>query len=747
MTAKRTSPTANADYSVINLCTAIWALRFVLSNPNSSLWARDADDFLKLVGEHLTWTNASLETLLDETALEEGERDEVREIGFQQAWLRFRDDYNHPHERSIINAFRRLARSEKGLIHRVIKSSLTHLEKQIAKTRDPMTANSRMLQKILGLSDADCAVLDFSAQMMQSQYLRAFAHLVPVRSFDEAVHSLAIMLDVEQQEAANALKSSGLLVEYGLIEICRAPSDLEALLTVPDNVQACLTEQHGCLEEMMLHFVRPAKTTCLTNEDYPHLAHDHLALSRFFHGSREQRAKGVNIMFYGEPGTGKTEFAKVLARESGFNLYEVASANKFGESLNRAERLASLRISLRFLADNKNALLLFDEIEDIFPNPDDVNLERLTRNKSNYYGKAWMNHTLETNPVPVIWVSNTISQIDPAYLRRFSYHMEVRKPPFRVRHRIAEKYLHTTSVSRDFIQQVAQKSALTPALIESAARVVSLSKVDDSQEAERLVSRVIHQCQTAMGLNDSSDLRSSPTAYHLDYLNLDSRHSIDQIAKSLRLNPTATLCFYGLPGTGKTALAEYLAEELDRPLLAKRASDILSKWLGGSEKNIAKMFREAEHEGAILFLDEADSLLRDREGASRSWEVSQVNELLQQIERFSGIFICATNLFGNLDAAALRRFTFKIAFRAMTPEQREKMFVKEALQGDALQLEDAARRRLQRLDSLVPGDFAVVKRQSRMLGVLPAPEAFLAELEAECKMKSDKQSRAIGFMA
>ena len=159
------------------------------------------------------------------------------------------------------------------------------------------------------------------------------------------------------------------------------------------------------------------------------------------------------------------------------------------------------------------------------------------------------------------------------------------------------------------------------------------------------------------------------------------------------------------------------------------------------------MFREAESEGAILFLDEADSLLRNRENASRSWEVSQVNELLQQMERFNGIFICATNLFADLDAAALRRFTFKISFKAMTPQQRERMFVQESLLGDYEILDDSTRRRLHRLDSLVPGDFAVVKRQSRMLGTIPEPADFLAELEAECSMKSNKQGRAIGFTA
>ena len=158
------------------------------------------------------------------------------------------------------------------------------------------------------------------------------------------------------------------------------------------------------------------------------------------------------------------------------------------------------------------------------------------------------------------------------------------------------------------------------------------------------------------------------------------------------------------------------------------------------------MFREASAEQGVLLLDEADSFLRNREGAQKSWEVSQVNELLQQMERFDGVFICATNLFAQIDAAALRRFAFKIAFKAMLPEQRVRMFVQEALASDEQQMNRNIQDRLNRLESLVPGDFAVVNRQSKLMGVNPTPEQFLDELESECRVKPSSRSRAIGFV-
>lgn len=83
---------------------------------------------------------------------------------------------------------------------------------------------------------------------------------------------------------------------------------------------------------------------------------------------------------------------------------------------------------------------------------------------------------------------------------------------------------------------------------------------------------------------------------------------------------------------------------MGRPLLVRRGSDLMSMWLGGSEKNVAEAFREAEAENAVLLIEEVDSFLQDRRGAQRSWEVTLVNEMLTQMESFEGLFIASTNL-------------------------------------------------------------------------------------------------------
>jgi hypothetical protein len=193
-------------------------------------------------------------------------------------------------------------------------------------------------------------------------------------------------------------------------------------------------------------------------------------------------------------------------------------------------------------------------------------------------------------------------------------------------------------------------------------------------------------------------------------------------------------------------LAEHIAHALGKPLMIRQASDLVSKFVGETEQNMARMFEEAQTEEAVLLLDEADSFLRSRRMAERNYEVTEVNEMLQGMERFGGVFICTTNLFDELDEAALRRFTFKIRFKPLEVAQREAMFVTEALAGEAGGLTAEQRHRLAALDQLAPGDFAAVKRQVDILGVPFDADEFLAQLESEHRVKPEvRQRRSIGF--
>ncbi len=137
-----------------------------------------------------------------------------------------------------------------------------------------------------------------------------------------------------------------------------------------------------------------------------------------------------------------------------------------------------------------------------------------------------------------------------------------------------------------------------------------------------------------------------------------------------------SLLFTGPPGVGKTATAEAIAAALDKPILVVDYSAIQSCWVGETEKNLVRAFREAADEDAVLFWDEADSVCYNRDSAQRSWEVSQVNMLLKELEVFEGVCILATNRDLVLDPALERRIRRRLRFEPPTGPMAAKIWQK-----------------------------------------------------------------------
>jgi SpoVK/Ycf46/Vps4 family AAA+-type ATPase len=128
------------------------------------------------------------------------------------------------------------------------------------------------------------------------------------------------------------------------------------------------------------------------------------------------------------------------------------------------------------------------------------------------------------------------------------------------------------------------------------------------------------------------------------------------------------LLFTGPPGTGKTYTAEAIAGALGKKLCVVDYSMLESCWVGETEKNIARLFKDVAASGGVLFLDEADAVLRARNPDEPSWATREVNVLLKTIEEFSGILIMATNLNPVLDKALARRVDMVVEFD--NPDER-----------------------------------------------------------------------------
>jgi SpoVK/Ycf46/Vps4 family AAA+-type ATPase len=632
-----------------------------------------------------------------------------------------------------------------------VRTALKQLHNEMSSSAIPkvpshtqLAKNIQWLAKAIGLNSTEQAILHFRVVASRHLPLRScLDHMGNCIDQLFTIKLLARLLGEPESEVEEALRPSAKLLLTGLLSISNRLSGVMERISLLNGLADSLYGVHTNPYTLFKGNFTEADTPRLSKDDYPHLKEDIAILESYLLQALENKQPGVNVLIYGTPGSGKTEFVKMLAHEIGRPLFEVATENSAGAPILRANRFRSFRLSQHILATNDALpLILFDEVEDVFrsgPNDDEDE-----KDSGNPIGmKGWINKLLEGNSIPSFWLSNNLGCLDKAFVRRFDYIIELNAPPRSVRSKILDQYLEGVDVSASWKANMAEHEHLNPAVIERAAKVIEcMTPQKTDMPTEVALNRILGNTLEALGLPRSPKGFSQPvTGYRLEILNTDT--DISDVCKGLSEHGEGRLCLYGPPGTGKTAFGRYLAESLDRPLMVRRASDILGPYVGMTEHNMAKMFREADEENAVLLLDEADTFLRDRNGATRSWEVSEVNEMLTQMESFEGIFIASTNLMESLDAAALRRFDLKVKFDYLKPEQAWMIFKDTAEKFD-LEVDDRHRLALDTLRLLTPGDFANVTRQSRLRKIESA-DILVSLLTAECTIKPGAKLRKIGF--
>jgi ATP-dependent 26S proteasome regulatory subunit len=358
--------------------------------------------------------------------------------------------------------------------------------------------------------------------------------------------------------------------------------------------------------------------------------------------------------------------------------------------------------------------------------------------------KGWFNQMLENNRQPVFWISNSIETLDPAFSRRFDFILEVPIPPKTQRGRILRKKAGNLA-SPGLIEHLAGIEHLAPAVITRARNVIqSIKHGIPKADRDAALTHVIGGILKAQGHPDPARATIQmvqPGLYDISHLNTSA--DLPQIAANLRKNPSARLCLYGPPGTGKTSFGHWLADEIGQPLLVRKASDLLSPFVGMTEQKIARTFETAKQDGAVLLIDEVDSFLQDRTHAKHSWEVTQINEMLTQIESFPGILIASTNLIDQLDPASMRRFDIKLHFGYLLPDQTGHLLVSYCRNLGLPRPTSTDLELASMMEVSTPGDFAAVARQHRFQPFRDAG-CLLQAVIAESDLKTNR-SRRIGF--
>jgi ATP-dependent 26S proteasome regulatory subunit len=629
----------------------------------------------------------------------------------------------------------------------IVRARLRELHREAEHKPDKalppiLRANIDRLADLVGMSEAECRVLGFTTLLHHEQELDKAADTLGALSSSAIVDVLAALLDLPEYEVRNALSSQGVLARSGLLSVDRSGTkQLRAKLDLLSNQFAdSILESESDPVALLRDMVAPSAAARLSLADFGHLDEALAILKPYLAQAVAGNQQGVNIFVYGAPGTGKSELARALAAALGCELFEVASEDEDGDPVTGERRLRAYRAAQSFF-DRRRAILLFDEVEDVFGDSGNALGFRSTAHRR----KAWLNRTLEQNRVPTLWLSNSIDGIDPAFMRRFDVLVEVPVPPRAQRERILQATCGDLA-DAPTLARMAQAESLAPAVVDRAASVVRAIRDQfdagaSARALEWLASRTL-EAQGHRGL-DAGSAAQLPSHYDPAILNADT--DLPALAAGLAHTRNARLCLYGPPGTGKSAFGRWLSDQLGMPLLLKSASDLMSKWVGDSEKAIAAAFRQAEREGALLMLDEVDSFLRERAGAQHSWEVTRVNEMLTRMESFSGIFIASTNLMEGIDAAALRRFDLKIRFGYLEPDQDalmlERLCAALGLEAPAPPLLGRARH----LALLTPGDFAALARRHRFTPFAGSAQMVEA-LEQECMLKRGR-SAPIGFLA
>jgi DNA polymerase III delta prime subunit len=449
-------------------------------------------------------------------------------------------------------------------------------------------------------------------------------------------------------------------------------------------------------------------------------------------------ATPTHILFYGEAGTGKTQLARYLAQSIGGKVLEVIPGERLYDHRN------NLLVTHNLMRKDQGHFLIIDEADKLLETWSPL---------FNFFGrcdaekKGWLDYFLEKPGPSAIWIVNDASKMPESVIRRFTFSLPFHKLGAKARESIwvrKQADLGSNLLTEESMAKLASEFEVSPGIISQA-----LSKsLEVGPESESQLNMYLYK-----QLNAHLELSNRKSRI----INVTPNYRPQALVTNPPINDILTrltswcdrnrdvcveertglkMLFYGVPGTGKTELAKYLARQLDVEFKHTRVSEILSPFLGQSEINLAYIFETMSKSMSLIVIDEIESFLYKRDIARRPHELSLVNEFLVCLERFNGIFIGSTNRPGDLDPAAIRRFQLKVEFRPLAQSGRVELFESFLVPISGESLTEGQMKNLSQLGQLVPADFSTVA--DLMNFSLPGSVDNLSLLEA---LENEAKSR------
>jgi SpoVK/Ycf46/Vps4 family AAA+-type ATPase len=564
---------------------------------------------------------------------------------------------------------------------------------------EPLERNARFAATEFTLVDVERDILLLALRLRRRRQLGQFCNAAQC-ALRDPLRVISALLARDLDAVQSSLAPGARLRICGLIEFDGDDiyeNSFMAMLAISQPAAEAMLAPHADRDAWRAALIGRPCASGLPWDCFDHLGAIAPLAARVITAAAAHGEMGIHILLAGPPGTGKTEFARALATRAGVALYAAGEeANREGSEPSRSARGAALRLSLTLLSQRRDAAVLLDEAEDLLDSTRSFGARR------DAFSKVFLNRTLEQAPVPVLWTCNEIGWMDPATLRRMTLVVQMPIPDAARRAAIWESVLDREALvlppgAKDIL---AARWPVSAGIAAGSARAARLA--DGGLAALEIALAGVAE---AVGLTATADVAPAPA---FDPTLTVCAEDLEALCTRLA-RPGAvrrwSLCLSGPPGTGKSAFAHYLARRLALPVLQKRASDLLSMWVGGSEKAIAAAFAEARAKEAVLLIDEVEALLFDRGAATRAFEVSQVDEMLTWMEHHPLPFVCTTNLPDRLDSAVPRRFALKLRFNTLDPARAARAFrrILDAEPPGPLP------------EGLTPGDFSIVRRKAELL--------------------------------
>lgn len=462
----------------------------------------------------------------------------------------------------------------------------------------------------------------------------------------------------------------------------------------------------------------------------------------------------TNLLLFGAVGAGKTEYARSLAQKAGFKPYIFKNNIEVDEYDNSGNKALS-RLNCLLSLKKKDAVIIVDEAESILDTARGDLFSILLGDGVNSKKKGTVNAMLENSENKVIWILNYTDSLDESTRRRFTYSIRFSEMTNTMLKNIAGTKLNKIEMSsglRNQLVELCGKYHVTGASVDNMVKTIQGIDLADTTEEIVLgdVNKVL-EANSALIYGKSKMREKVKSSYDLSVLNTSIQPEkivsmIENAQKFAEKHGTddagIRMLFYGASGTGKTELARYIAQKLNKKIVLKRASDIFNKYVGESEKNVQMAFEEAEASGDILLFDEADSFFADRNDAEQNWERTMVNEFLTQMEEFKGILICTTNLRKIMDSAMQRRFHIMCEFKPLKSEGVEKLLSKFF---DGWKFNESQINRLAKCDTVTPGDFGSLAGRIRFMDEDEITSDFIVDEICNAQNEKEFGRSHIGF--